>query len=176
MVPRGSMLCCDECVGAGLTRSKRTFSDAIRTIHWIRIELSQSVPVKAGSVVGKTVLDSDLESVAPSSTNRWSWKLTVDPVHDSRVSIGCKSEILDFKGVANNSAGIWPCSLYVGTDAVASSPALSSCWTIEAIGIGNIAKSRTWYICPWYFREIAVVRKLRSSSLRERSCRNKLNE
>lgn len=142
MIPRSSMLCCHECVGARLARSERTFGNSIGTVHRIGVELPNAMPVEAGSIIGETVLDGNLESVAPSSSDCRSWKLTVYSVYNSRMSIGCKGEILNFKIVANNSASAWPCRLYVCVDIIASSPALPSCWTIEAVGIGNVGG--TW--------------------------------
>lgn len=77
------MLCRNECVGSRLTRGKRTFGDTIGAVHWIGIELSQTMPVETRPVVGETIFHCDLKGVTPSSTNSWSRKLPINAVHDS---------------------------------------------------------------------------------------------
>lgn len=176
MIPRSAILSCNESVGTRLARSKRTFGDPISTVHWVGIELSEAMPVRACSVVGQAVLDGNLKSVAPSSTNCWSRELTIDSVHDPRMTIGCQGKILNFEVVTDNSAGAWPCGFYVSADTVASSPALSSCWAVEAIGIGNVGIALARPVCPGVLWKVPVVWDLGASILRKRPCTNQLKE
>lgn len=56
-----------EGVRLGLARSNWAFSDTVRTIHLVRVQLAHTVPVNTGAIVGVRILDIDLNSVTPIS-------------------------------------------------------------------------------------------------------------
>lgn len=177
MVPGSAILSCNEEIGSRLTRSEGTFGDPIGAIHGIGTELSDAVPVEACSVVCEAIFDSDLDIIAPSSTDGWSRELTIDTIDNPRVAVRCQSEILNLEVVTNSSTRTWPSSLDVGINAVAASPALSSSGTIQAIWVSDIGKPLTRPIGPWVLGSVAVIRDLvHFSILRKCSCKNELKE
>lgn len=100
------------------------------------------MPVHTGSIVLKAVLNSDPKSVAPIGTDRWSRVLTVDGVHKPGKAVDVARLIANFKIVANYSTSVWPSSLNIGIDAVATTPALAVLSIIDA-EVGQITLPRT---------------------------------
>jgi hypothetical protein len=60
-----AILCGLEAVRSGLARRERTFSKTIHTVHLIRSQLSQTVPVDASTIGRQMARNRNLKNIAP---------------------------------------------------------------------------------------------------------------
>lgn len=65
MIPRSAVLRCLELVGSGLAWGERAFSETGGTVHFVRTQLSKTVPVDTRPVVFDVVGDGDFNIVTP---------------------------------------------------------------------------------------------------------------
>lgn len=136
MVPRGSELSQKERVSSAVAGRDRTFSDTTDAIAADAVELSDTVPVETGAVVGERVLDVHDQSITPVSKDSGSGILTVDEIalHGS-ISIGAASCVGDLKVVSDGVSGDWVLLVEVCFNAVAVAPASTR---VRPIGTGSI--------------------------------------
>ena len=65
VIPRTSVLSCSPGIGDGLSGCSRTLSDGSNTVMLVGVVLANTVEMKTGSVVCKTVVESYCDSVTP---------------------------------------------------------------------------------------------------------------
>lgn len=78
VIPRSTILRCLEKICLGGARSKWAFSNTIDAILVIGIELTQSMPMDACTIVLHLVDNCDLDIISPIRFDCWAWNLTVD--------------------------------------------------------------------------------------------------
>lgn len=78
VVPRCAELGGQKGVGLSLSRSKRTFGDTVNTIRATAVQLTNTMPMDASSVVLHVVRYSDTECVTPVGSDDWTWILAID--------------------------------------------------------------------------------------------------
>lgn len=143
MIPGCAVLGCLEGVGLGVARCKRTLRDTIYAVLCIGVELSDAVPMNAGTVVRQRILDGDLNSIAPVGIDGRSRQLLVDEKTDTfAIAVWVAGCIGELEAVRHRIAGCWPLLVEVGGNAVAVAPARSGLCTVGAGCICHFGRGR----------------------------------
>jgi len=136
-------------------RGLLTLSNTPDTIHIVRAELSDTVPVDTSSISLHVVVDSDLNVVSPvcldfrvSERHIRDLKLKTHPNQRSRVlsidqealplipSIRVTSAVRNSEGIISRDARRRPLLVKVRVDAVSIAPAVAGCGRVGAGGVG----------------------------------------
>lgn len=78
MVPRVAVLRRPKLIGKGISLSDRTLCDSIDTVHVVRVQLSDSVPVDSRAILVIIVPDMNDKLVTPACLNQRARKLLVE--------------------------------------------------------------------------------------------------
>jgi len=135
MIPACAKLGSLELVLAGHTRCNGALGDTGDSIVLTGVQLSDSVPVVAGSVMGKAVLDVDDDSVTPLCTHEGSRILVVNQHHLLFCATAIRiwpGNIGDIKVISDSSTIRGSFGIKVGSNAVAIAPAASCAWSVGA--------------------------------------------
>lgn len=90
-------------------------------------------PMDRGPVVLQTILDRNVQGIAPRSANRRTWILPVDKhAYPGSTSVRVASGVGNLQGIRHRVAGCWKLLVIVGSDTVSSLPASSCGGTIHA--------------------------------------------
>src|SRR2546430_17471340 len=100
MVPRSAVLSCLERVCLGVSGCQWAFGETVGAVLRVCVELADTVPVNAGTVVGQRVLDGDPDHVTPVGIDGRSRQLVVDEKTNAfTIAIWVAGCVGEFKGV-----------------------------------------------------------------------------
>ena len=154
MVPCCAKLGAEKSVGPALARCKGALCDTIGAIHRIRLPLTQTVPVHAGTIDLQSVSYRDLECITPACTNCRSRILAVNRHHQALDAVRSHvGGVCHFKRVFDSFPRIGPIGIVVSGNGVSPSPASSA---EGAIGTRRV---------PWHYLIVIHVDKLRTGKV-----------
>lgn len=120
-------------VDAGITWCETALSNTWNTVLVVGVELTNTVPVDGGRIVGQGVVNCDLDGITPVANNGRSWNLTVDSKSRSWGSLVVPLNTGDGEVVFTNGASIWVCCVLIGVDVESMAPRASGTWLVAAV-------------------------------------------
>jgi hypothetical protein len=124
---------CNPLVDAGITWCKTALGNTGNTVLVVGVELTNTVPVDGGRVVGQGVVNCDLDSVTPVANNGGSWNLAVDSKSRSCGSLVVPLDAGDGEVIFTNGASIWVGRVLIGVDVEPIAPRASVTWLVAAV-------------------------------------------
>jgi len=124
-------LCGEEGVGLGMAWSKGAFGNTVDTVRTTAVELTETMPMHAGTVELHRVLDGDLKSISPVGVDGWTRILSIDQkTWLVSMTIWTTCGVGNLESVGHDLASVWMLLVKIGSDAEATAPARSSEGTV----------------------------------------------
>lgn len=138
VVPRSTELSSKERILSGLTRRNRALGKTTNTVRTDAVELSDTVPMEAATIVLERVLNVNNNLVSPVGSDHWPGLLAVDEeALNGSVAIWITCCICNLKAVSNSLSSGGMFLIKVCLDAVTTAPASTRVGTVGASSISH---------------------------------------
>ena len=148
VIPRRTVRGGNPLVDAGVTWCKTTLGHTWNTVLIVGIELTDTVPMDGGGIIGQGVVNSDLDGITPVANDGRAGNLAVHGKSGSWGSLKVPVDAGDGKVVLAHCASIGVGHVLIGVDVHSIAPLVSATWGVAAV-VGDCGLGRcAWVGCP----------------------------